>query len=119
MRAWIVRDPETITERFHAGRTREGDAGHTQEGEDVAVPGPAALSEALSQLFAGTSERELADLLTQTAAFLRTLAASSEAGWQTEDEEAARPVTGRTNAITSTAEELEASAVRARAGTLD
>lgn len=114
VRAWIIRDPDTITERFRAGS-----AARAQEGQDAAVPEPAELREALTQLFTGTGDRELADLLDQSAAFLRTLAASSESGWQTDDEEATRPVTGRTNAITATAEELSASAVRARAGTLD
>ena len=115
VRAWIARDPDTIAERFRAG----GAAGASATGDDGHVLEPGELSEALSQLFAGTSDRDLADLLRQTAAFLRTLAASSETGWQTGDEEAARPVTGRTNAITATAEELEASAARSRAGTLD
>lgn len=115
VRAWIARDPDTIAERFRAG----GAAGASATGDDGHVLEPGELSEALSQLFAGTSDRDLADLLRQAAAFLRTLAASSETGWQTGDEEAARPVTGRTNAITATAEELEASAARSRAGTLD
>lgn len=128
LRAWLERDPETITMRFRAGTGETAPAAVREPADDdatprdaVLAPQPGVLDERLANLFTGTSEIELADLLEQSAAFLRVLAdgASSELGWRTHDEEAARPVTGRTGALSATAGELREAAVRARAGRLD
>lgn len=128
LRAWLERDPETITMRFRAGADESAPAAVRDPADDdagprdaVVAPQPGVLDERLAHLFAGTSEVELADLLEQAAAFLRVLAAgaSSEPSWRTHDEEAARPVTGRTGALAATAEELDGAVLRARAGRLD
>jgi len=126
LRAWLERDPETITMRFRAGgertapvEVREDDVENPRDA--VVAPAPAILDERLAQLFSGTGEPELADVLGEAAAFLRVLAdgAGTDARWRTHDDEAAAPVTGRTHALTATAAELDDAAARARAGRLD
>lgn len=115
VRAWLQRDPETITMRF-----REGAA--TVAPDDAAeLPQPAAVDERLAALFNGESEDELAVLLDGAADLLRVLAAGAggQAGWLTHDDDAARPVTGRTSALSVTADELAHAAVLARGGRLD
>jgi len=128
LRAWLERDPETITMRFRAGTAGTAPAAvrepgtDTEEPRDAAVaPQPSELDERLGELFTGTGEVPLADVLDQAAAFLRVLSdgAATDAEWHTHDDDVARPVTGRTGALTATAEELAQAAVRARAGKLD
>ncbi|HLV05052.1 hypothetical protein [uncultured Georgenia sp.] len=128
LRAWLERDPETITMRFREGTaatapaaTREPGADEPADREALAAPQPAELDERLAALFSGTGETDLADVLEQSAAFLRVLSrgASADPRWRTHDDDAARAVTGRAGALTATADELEQAAVRARAGRLD
>lgn len=127
LRAWLERDPDTITMRFRAGTAesapsavREPDVEDGQR-DAVVAPQPPVLDEVLAQLFAGTSEVALADVLEQSAAFLRVLADGAEADprWHTHDDAAAQPVTRRPDALVATARELQQAAARARAGTLD
>lgn len=128
LRAWLERDPETIAMRFREGTaaaapaaTREPGADEPADREALAAPQPAELDERLAALFSGTGETDLADVLEQSAAFLRVLSrgASADPRWRTHNDDAARAVTGRAGALTATADELEQAAVRARAGRLD
>lgn len=126
LRAWLERDPETITMRFRAGSAESApsavrDPDDDGERDAVVSPQPPVLDEVLAQLFAGTSEIPLADALEQSAAFLRVLADGTEADprWRTHDDDAAHPVTRRPDALAATAGELQQAAARARAGTLD
>ncbi|WP_413451959.1 hypothetical protein AA0Y32_13375 [Georgenia phoenicis] len=124
LRAWLERDPETITMRFRAGSAETGPGPTDPDGgpRDAHVaPQPPVLDELLAQLFAGTGETDLADLLEQSAAFLRVLSdgAASDPRWHTHDDAAAGPVTRRPHALAATADELTAAAARARAGRLD
>lgn len=124
LRAWLERDPETISMRFRAGTARTGPGDATPDGEPrdaVVAPQPPVLDERLAQLFAGTSEIDLADLLEQAAAFLRVLSdgAASDPRWHTHDDAAAGPVTSRPHALAATADELDAAGARARARKLD
>lgn len=129
LRAWLARDPETITMRFREGTAetapaavREPDADDDDgERDAVVAPQPGVLDERLGHLFAGTSENDLSGILEQSAAFLRVLSdgAASDPGWQTHDDAAAQPVTGRTDALNATADELHRAATLARAGKLD
>lgn len=110
LRAWIERAPDTVAQRFEEGR---------QGADHSAAPAPAELADQLDQLFAGTSDPGLADVLERSATFLRTLAAApGEAHWPGPDGTATE-VTGRTDALDATAAELDGAAERARAGTLD
>lgn len=126
LRAWLERDPETITMRFRAGTTESAPAavrepGDPEQRDAVVAPQPSELDERLAHLFAGTSERELADLLEEAAAFLRVLSdgAASESRWRTHDDVAAHAVTRRPDALNATAAELRDAAARARASSLD
>lgn len=129
LRAWLERDPETITMRFRAGTAETAPGAVVEPGTEgdggvrdaCVAPQPGVLDERLADLFAGTGEVALADVLEESAAFLRVLSDGtvSEARWRTHDDDAARPVTGRTDALAATADELAAAAVRARAGKLD
>lgn len=120
LRAWLSRDPETITMRFRAGATNPPPADDAAA-EPTAAPQPAQLDERLDTLFAGTGEVALAEILEQSAAFLRVLAAgaATDPRWRTHDDDAAHSVTRRPNALGATADELASAAARARAGTLD
>ncbi len=130
LRAWLERDPETITMRFREGSAASAPAAVQEPGaetdgpadrEALVAPQPAELDERLAQLFTGTSETDVADILEQSAAFLRVLSqgTSADPRWRTHDDVAAHAVTGRAGALAATADELEQAAVRARAGRLD
>lgn len=128
LRAWLERDPETITMRFRAGTAETAPADVPAPGGDdtgtrdaVVAPQPGELDERLAHLFAGTGEADLAELLGQGAAFLRVLSdgAATDPRWRTHDDDAASAVTRRPHALGATADELQAAAARARAGRLD
>ena len=127
VRAWLQRDPETITMRYREGAANaptDADVANTDGAADdtaTAAPQPALLDEHLASLFSGTSEEEVDAVLDRAAAFLRVLAAgaATQTGWVTHDDEAARPVTGRSSALTATAEEMTHAAALARSGRLD
>jgi hypothetical protein len=120
LREWVRRDPRTVSERYQLGVTRE------QVAEVVAgaarPPGPEEMRQLADDVLSGMFTGALDVALERAGAFARILATGSalDADW-IEDSEPARAnvVTRRASSLLGTAESLEKSAVRWRAGTLD
>ena len=129
VREWIRRDPGLVGRRYAITVDLTG-ADSAEEArleaaladaEPAASPGE--VRSVLDRVLAGDvpgSVGELAPVCGATAAFLRALAAGSSSTWIEDDaDELADHVTRRDSALLLTADELEESARRARAGLLD
>lgn len=117
LREWVRRDAAVIAERFELGYQRAEVAGAIAG--VVRPPGPEDVRRMIDAVLAGVYEGDLDVTLDRAAAFLRVVSTGAALDADlTADEDAARELTERAGAQTTTADDLRAAAELWRTGGL-
>lgn len=120
LRSWVLRDPQTVAERYRMGVARA--EVHDVVAGVVSPPGPQDVSRLVDAVLSGVFVGDLAVALERAAAFCRVLAtgAAFDADHvEDRDTDLARTLTHGASGLVRTAEELEHAASLWRSGHLD